>query len=208
MKNPLKLHTATLRDFKFVEDLARKFTNALGFIPREALNVRCARKEIEIARENDEPAGYLLSPPQLSSSPRIRPIFQAAVAMDAQRRHIGLALVERVAAAATADNKHFLQCFVRSDLESNEFFAAAGFRAVAIRTATTARGLPSILWRRQLTKAPEHSIFYLAPTAHIFGPGGRITARSDVHKQPMFVELRRRQLSPRDLCELINDGHL
>lgn len=146
-----KIRRATPADFRFVQHLGDKFSNCVGFIPRAGVEVYCERGEVLIGSENDEPAGYLLGRPHLRWQPLMRPIFQAAVAMDAQRRHLGLALVEQVINDAKIAGQLAVQANCREGLDANEFWKAAGFLPICYLTPTTARKRAVICWRKLLT---------------------------------------------------------
>jgi N-acetylglutamate synthase-like GNAT family acetyltransferase len=162
---PNHLRPATAADYSFVVDLQNKFAWALGFLPHVALRAYVDMGGVTIATDNDQHAGYLLGRQRLRCAPHVRPIYQAAVCMDAQRRHLGLELVERTAAAAAAAGQTIVQCWCRTDLDANQFWAAAGFTSIAIRRPDTWRGLPLILWRRPLTAAAATQLLHLPRAA-------------------------------------------
>jgi len=144
------IRTATLADLLFIRDMQRRFSNQIGFIPLAATEREIEWGHVFHANLNDDDAGFLLVQPALSGQRTTAAIIQAAVRMDAQRQHIGLALVEAIAAKAKRAGSKILQCSCRSDLDANQFWPAAGFVAVAARTGGKAHGRPIILWRRQL----------------------------------------------------------
>jgi N-acetylglutamate synthase-like GNAT family acetyltransferase len=146
-----EIRTATSQDLAFIDDLQKKHAKAVAFRPRIALENYTNAGAITLALENDEPAGYLLANPQLRYQPEICPIFQAAVAMDAQRRHHGIALLATVAQAAKAAGKLVIQANCREELEANEFWNAAGFEPIAKIFHFAHRQRWLICWRLQLT---------------------------------------------------------
>lgn len=152
---PPRIRTATLNDVKFLDHLQRKFSASVGFLPRAALQVYCEAGKANVILENGEPAGYLLGSHRLKWQPLLRPIFQAAVAMDAQRRHLGLALLRNIECEAIANNQVAIQACCRVGVEANEFWHAAGFQPIAHLTPDTSRKKDVICWRKLLTpKAP------------------------------------------------------
>ena len=82
---------------------------------------------MRIAEENDDAAGYILSRPKLRWQPAMRSITQAAVAMDAQRRHHGLALLARIEQESRSAGLLAIQACCAVGLDSNDFWRAAGF---------------------------------------------------------------------------------
>lgn len=158
----ITLRTAVDRDAKFVGNLAKKFSNQLGFIPFAGLAVYCGSGLVCLGEENGEPAGYLLGRPSMRFDRSICPITQAAVHMDAQRMGVGLALVEDLAWRAWQRGQTMLQCWCAEDIDAMRFWPAAGFTAVLSRDGKNARGRRLTLWRRALT-AVSHHRFYAAP---------------------------------------------
>jgi hypothetical protein len=168
-------------DRSYVVSLQRKFSNQLGFIPAAGLDVYISRGSVLLSTENGEPAGYVLHRAPSRRDAGVAKIIQTAVQLDAQRRSHGLALVESIAAQHAAAGAELLQACVRSDLESNAFFNAAGFRPVAIRSAPSARELPHIIWRRPLTPAGVARIAIVAAPRCLTGPGGRWLRADQAH---------------------------
>jgi hypothetical protein len=137
---------------KFIDSLQKKFGRSLGFLPFEALSVNVEAGNVDLAMENDEPAGYLLCRPRLAWQPLLGSIVQAAVCMDAQRRHHGLALLLQVEERARASGQVALQANCAIGVEANEFWAAAGFKPIAHLTPQTVSGREIICWRKPLQR--------------------------------------------------------
>ena len=138
---------ATLGHHTFCRHLQRKFSNELGFLPDEATRWYLDSGNVIIATENDDPAGMLISKSHSPLMPLVLPIFQAAICYDAQRRHIGLQLVDTLKRKAIAIEKPVIQLWCRADLEANAFWQAAGFTPVGARTGGRGRGVPHVCWR-------------------------------------------------------------
>jgi hypothetical protein len=147
MTTPTEIRLATDEDLPWCVHLHKQFAYALGFIPKTGMANAIAAGHVTLATEETEPAGYLLSR-RLHGEPHIHSIVQAAVAMDAQRRHHGLAALVELEARAGTD---LLQCWCAEDLESNAFWCAAGFLAAGIRNPENVRSRKLILWRKPLT---------------------------------------------------------
>src|SRR4051794_17721498 len=81
---------ATPKDLAYVVHLQKKHGDAIGFLPRLALEEKIDLRRVWLARDNGEPAGFLHH--GSLAKPEVR-IFQAAIQYDARRRHMGLALV-------------------------------------------------------------------------------------------------------------------
>ena len=149
---PATLRIATGADTTYVDSLQKRFAAAVGFLPKIAIQNYIDAGCVHLAVENDDPAGYILSKRRLVWQPQLRSITQACVAMDAQRRHHGLALLEKISAEARADGVVALQACCAVGLESNEFWAAAGFRPIVHMTPSNVRGREVICWRKPLVK--------------------------------------------------------
>lgn len=151
-RKPGILSKATTRDLRFIDSLQKKFGRSLGFLPTQALELNLMAGNVDLCMENDEPAGYLLCRPVLSWQPGLASIVQAAVCMDAQRRHHGLALLLKVAEEARARGQVGLQANCAIGVEANEFWQAAGFKPIAHLTPQTKSQREIICWRLALTR--------------------------------------------------------
>lgn len=151
LPQPDCVRVATLRDLRFVDHLQRRYANCVGFLPRIAIENLLEAGHMRLATENDDGAGYILSRPRLQWQPRMRSITQACVAMDAQRRHHGLALLTQIAAEAAGSGIVALQACCAVGLDSNSFWRAAGFVPICHMRPDNVRGREVICWRKPLT---------------------------------------------------------
>lgn len=157
------IKTASLADLQFVEDLQRKHSNAIGFIPRQATEWYLEAGRVQLALENDEPAGMLLGREKLRWNIALRPITQAAIDFSAQRRHHGLGLVERIALDAKEAGQLAIQACCREGLEANDFWRAADFEEICRLDPSNARGKHIIVWRRKVQPNFTPAWFYIPP---------------------------------------------
>ncbi len=164
------------KDFLFVRDLARRFTNQIGFIPAARTEKELEAGHILLGELNDAEAGFLFIRPALSYDTTTCSIIQAAVEMDAQRQAVGLALVQQAEAQARARGQAIIQCWCRSDLDATAFWHAAGFHAMAIRDGGTALKTPHILYRKAIIQAAD--IHVIVPDPYARRPGGRFCKRT------------------------------
>jgi GNAT superfamily N-acetyltransferase len=160
---PAEIAVANAHSRGVVHDLQDRFSNEIGFIPRAATEWYIDAGRVLICTENGTPCGMLLGRDSLRWNIAIRPITQAAVYTDAQRRHHGLALVRRVADEARNAGQMALQSCCRSGIDANEFWFAAGFTKVCEMMPQTARRKAVICWRLQLDPAYRPLWFNVPP---------------------------------------------
>lgn len=146
---------ATAADLSFVLDLARKHAEQVGFIPAQGMANYVDRHAIDLAMENQDPAGYLLAKHKCPDLPGVTQIHQAAVCYDARRRAIGLELVKSTRRRSAAAGNGLMQLWCRGDLEANAFWLAAGFTPTGLRAGGTARNVPHVLWRMQIKRGAD-----------------------------------------------------
>jgi hypothetical protein len=108
------------------------------------------RRQVMIATENDEPCGFLVHG---NGWPQMR-IYQACIQYDARRREHGMALVAQLAEKARLSGCHDLRLWCADDLDSNDFWRAAGFEFVRQRTGGQRRGRLHNLWVLRLVQPP------------------------------------------------------
>lgn len=131
---------------KYVVDLARKNAEALSFIPAPRLEQYSQNGQILVAFENDEPCGFLV----LGNGAETMRVYQACIQYDSRRREHGLALVRRLVAKATQKGCQSISLWCADDLESNEFWRAAGFTFAGQRTGGRSRGRLHNRWMMSL----------------------------------------------------------
>ncbi len=163
---------ATLRDHPYIYELAKRHSNAIGFVPGEGIKKYIEQECVTLSRFRGQHAGYLLARHFHSGDRSIRHIVQAAISFDAQRLGNGLALVADLATAAKRSGQSILQCWCRESLDANHFWSAAGFVAVARRHASTGRKSPCLLWRRPLDPLGVETLRRIPRQHRLHGPGG------------------------------------
>jgi GNAT superfamily N-acetyltransferase len=153
------------KDIKFLDHLQKKYSNQVGFLPRQALEWNIERGNVSIALENDEPAAYLLGKGNYLRDPHFGIIYQAAVSYDARRRLMGTALVQHFIDSVPAMNAvRLIGLWCAQDIEANEFWHACGFEAIAARHGSRRKGRVHIFWvgrtpgsAREPLRYPKHT---------------------------------------------------
>lgn len=148
------MRRATARELCFIRDLQRRFSSQLGFLPTAALEQYLAWGQVLVSRENGDAAGAIVFRPGLRCQPTTASIVQAAVCMDAQRRQHGLDLLSATLSRLPTTTE-VVQCWCAEELEANEFWLAAGFRRVAVRTPGNTRRRRLLLWRLPMNDASD-----------------------------------------------------
>lgn len=136
---------------RYADDLARKNSEALSFIPTPRIEQYARDGQLWVATENDEPCGFLIFG---NSWPQVR-IYQACVQYDARRREHGMALVAALADRARASGCTDIRLWCADDLESNVFWRDAGFEYCASRRGGRRRGRKHNLWALRLHVLPN-----------------------------------------------------
>ncbi len=139
------------KNLAWATDLCSRHRDELGAVHLGVLAAHAVMGHVVLATGGGQNLGCLVSKPKLSSDERIFPIIAAAVPDDIQRLKIGLSMLNALATAHTLDGARIVQAICRVDLPSNKFWAAAGFRPVAVRHSASVRGKPCIVWRRRVS---------------------------------------------------------
>lgn len=158
-----QIRIATPADNLFVRSLQKDFAAEVGFIPDQAREWYLAAGCINIALQNGAPAGYLLGREKLRWNIAIRPIFQAAIDFDAQRRHLGLSLVAQRETEAREAGQMALQACCRDGIDANTFWEIAGFTKICQLDPKASRKRLINVWRKPLSD-------YIPPWFHLPPP--------------------------------------
>jgi N-acetylglutamate synthase-like GNAT family acetyltransferase len=148
--NGRQIQLARASDLTYVLHLQKRFSNALGFLPKAALEWYVDHRRLRLASDGRQPCGYVVGRSSLRWNRQITPITQAAVDFDEQRRGAGLDLVGHVENEARQAGQSALQAMCRADLDANAFWRAAGFEEIGRYLTQTARGKEIICWRKCL----------------------------------------------------------
>jgi ribosomal protein S18 acetylase RimI-like enzyme len=144
-------------ELRYVVDLARKNSDALSFIPEPRLEEYERAGQILTSSENDEPCGFLV----FGAGREVMRVYQACIQYDSRRRDHGLALVRRLVDIASRRGVQGISLWCANDLESNDFWRAAGFTFAGQREGGRTRGRLHNRWVMSI--APDLGLD--APTA-------------------------------------------
>ena len=159
---------ATARDLPFVVALQKCHGHALGFLPRQALAEKIARRQVWVARQGSRPLGFLHH--GSLARPEVR-VFQIAVGESSRRGGVATALVEDLLARAAAAGAAGLSLRCLSGLDANRFWRASGFKLLT--TEPGAKGELNVWVRRLRRHGPGAA-----------GRGDRFAFSSRIHPCP------------------------
>lgn len=175
-------------DVTYALSLAKKFTDNLGFLPRPAVEFYAMNGGAWQVNQNGQPAGFVIAAWTQKVSPRTACIYQAAVQLDAQRIHLGLALISHVCDEAASRGSHEIVCWCAADLQANYFWRAAEFTLMQTAEGGRRRKRHMLLWAKRLAHDRDTTT---NPRVLAKRPGGRFgpinQERSPVYSQGSFL---------------------
>jgi len=128
--NGLLVRTSTMKDMIFVDKLQKENSAAVGFIQKSIWEKYVWGGErnfiVLIAEMNNDPVGYVLITPAVSSY-KYAKIQQIAIRNDARRLHYGKALIEVCREFCIKFGRIGFTLRCRIDLDSNNFWKSLGF---------------------------------------------------------------------------------
>jgi ribosomal protein S18 acetylase RimI-like enzyme len=128
---------------KYADHLAQENSEALSYIPSPRLEEYARNGQILMAHENGEPCGFLI----WGAGWPVMRVYQACIQYDARRREHGYTLVKRLLAIAEKRGVDSIMLRCANDLDSNEFWKAAGFTFAGQVPGGERRGRMLNIWR-------------------------------------------------------------
>lgn len=129
--------TARPADLRFILQMQRAESNALGFVPRARLEWEIARSRVLVAYEGRMKLGYTYMG---STASGVLPIYQCVTEAGVRRRAIGQAFIAACQQVASSGGAWGLECHCREELEANAFWQAMGFQCTYTRPGGAGRG--------------------------------------------------------------------
>lgn len=148
------LHTGTHVQPAFVRSLAKSESNALGFLPDEALDWYAHRGMLIGGEVNGDPTCFALGKLGSPTYPTAVSLFMTAVRHDARRLHHAAWMIDVIRKAAQARSLARLQLWCRADVHAAELWSWCGMRPVAARRGGVGRDVPHICWMLSLDGSP------------------------------------------------------
>ena len=135
----------------FVRSLAKSESNALGFLPDEALDWYTHHAMVIGGQVNGDPTCFALGKLGSPTYPDAACLYMTAVRNDARRLEHARWLIERISESAIPRGLSRIQLWCRADLSANEVFHRCGFEIAGARPGGTGRGIAHVCWMRDLS---------------------------------------------------------
>jgi GNAT superfamily N-acetyltransferase len=133
--NNLIVRTSTINDMLLIDKLQKENSFAVGFIQKTVWDKYVFGGErnfvVLICEVNKDPVGYVLITPGKAAY-KYAKIQQIAIRNDARRLHYGTALIDVCRQFCEKFHRIGFTLRCRQDLESNNFWAALGFKKYAV----------------------------------------------------------------------------
>lgn len=142
------MHVGLDTDISYVLDLQRRWSNNVGFLPRQTHERYLSRRQTLVVLQDGQHAGYLCWTCRPDGLVRV---IQVAVDPELLRTTIGTKIMRHLHRAAVRGACSVIRLRCRSDLPANQFWPALGMRATATIVRPTVRGLPLLEWTAQVT---------------------------------------------------------
>lgn len=130
----------------YIVALARKESEAIGFLPRPRLEQYVQNGQVAIAHENGNLCGFLVWG---NGFPILR-IYQACIQYDARGMAHGAQMVGRLERAATARGYSAIQLRCANDLPANSFWRALDYDLVSTINGGATRRRTLNVWSKSL----------------------------------------------------------
>lgn len=157
------VYTATAADLNFVLDLQRRWSNALGFLPKCCHERYINAGQVLIVLDNGLRAGYL----NYTVTPRgLVRLPQVAVDASLLRSAIGSLLMRQITTAARRGHCEAIRLTSRSDLGCNLFWPTAGFFFSCLTRPNSTRGYPLLEWTLPLYDPTEIALAFVKTARH------------------------------------------
>lgn len=146
MPEPLfSVRPAKQADVPYIDSLQKKHGEAVGFLGIDWIRKLIIEQHAWVGTENGAPACYLIGKATYRDRLDVGIVYQACVQYDAQRRHLGAALVASYLSAMPETCRAII-LWCAQDLEANYFWRSMGFDAIAWRAGSKRKGRIHILW--------------------------------------------------------------
>lgn len=141
----------TDRMVRYAEHLMRRYPDALGYLPQQAIIEYHGRRQIDVETEHGDDCGAMIwFDGRCGQRPRMHrdstKIIVMCVQDDARRLKHATQMLGRAIARAIARGHRSIHAWVAADLPSNAYWQAAGFVCCYQRVGGSSRGRLHNLW--------------------------------------------------------------
>lgn len=137
----------TTADYPAIEQLRRRDSNSLGFLPAAAIHEAIDQRRTLIVRSNGELVAYALWTHRHEEHPQVTTLVHLVVTHTARRHNIGTRLLQATAEHLRHRGTAILQAWCRIDLPATAMFARCNWTVTLAAINETARQIPKQLWR-------------------------------------------------------------
>lgn len=167
----VSVRPATMDDLPFIDDLQKKHTKQVGFMPRAQFEGKIRLEHVLVAWAprpclpntgeapvpRDERAGYLIGNDQYFKHDDVGIIYQINVAPEFRRSLVAATLLKAQFERSAYGCKLYC-CWCAQDIEANRFWESCGFVPLAFRAGSAAKSRVHIFWQKRIrsgdTKTP------------------------------------------------------
>lgn len=135
----------------YMDDLAKREAEALGFIPNTVYPEAILRNQVKFSEENGQLCGFMLHGPPRHE---IR-VYQTAVEFDLRRLDHATCAVHRLIREALEADQEKIILHCATDLQANGFWRAAGFVSRGTRYPDHATRRELIRWEYILPRGED-----------------------------------------------------
>ena len=157
-------------DFKFIDQLQKKHSKMVGFMPTAQIENNIIGGHVLIAEDElQRPIGYCIYRDRYFKREDCGIIFHLNVAPGSHRKLVGAALV-KAAFDRSAYGVKLYCCWCAQDIEANHFWEALGFVPIAFRAGSRPRikksgeisepGRTHIFWQRRIREGDTDTPYW------------------------------------------------
>lgn len=136
--------------------LMKRESESVGFIPSTRIRWQVEQGLFDIQIEQNEIVGYMIHGPRKE----VLNVHQVVVDLSARRYRFASQMEARLIVKAAEANVNAIRLVCRDDLESNLFWAAAGYSIVGTKPAGAKRKVPKTVYLKELTPMFVKAAFY------------------------------------------------
>jgi hypothetical protein len=178
---PISVRAATMEDLPFIDQLQKKNTKMVGWMPTKQLEGKIKAGHVLIAEERHEgteaqrhvgteaearipsvptclrasvPVGYLIGNDQYFKRDDVGIVYQINI-VESHRRSLVGAMLLKAQFERSAYGCRLYCCWCAQDIEANRFWEAMGFVALAFRAGSRGKGRVHIFWQKRIRSGDE-----------------------------------------------------